>query len=94
MLPIEVRPQSQSKVSQRDPSEAADSENILPSLLKYFTDAQITNTGGAVYNTILADMLTNIDKHSEIFVLDLLMIIDELLAELGENQYATAIAIK
>ncbi len=94
LLPLEVKPQNKAKLIKSDPSEAADSERILSSLYKYFPNAEITLTGGAIYNTVVNKMISNIDEKNDDFLLGLLMIIDELLAELGENQYATALAIK
>lgn len=94
LLPKEVKPQDRDKIIAVDPSEAADSENILPNLCKYFPDAEVTLTGGAIYNTAINNMIANINEKEDKFLLGLLMIIDELLTEVGENQYATALAIK
>jgi ubiquinone/menaquinone biosynthesis C-methylase UbiE len=77
-----------------DPSEAADSESILDSLKKYFPNAQITLTGGVVYHLALSDILHNFDDSQDKHLLDFLMLIDDLCAELGETHYATALAIK
>ena len=94
LLSKEVIPLNKSKLIASDPSEAADSERILSGIKKYFPSAEITLTGGAIYNTALSDMIGNFDEENDRFILDLLMIIDELLADLGENQYSTALAIK
>ncbi|MGB3468174.1 MAG: class I SAM-dependent methyltransferase [Cyclobacteriaceae bacterium] len=93
-LSKDVIPLDKAKLIASDPSEAADSDKILSGIKKYFPGAEITLTGGAIYNTALCDMIGNFDEENDKFILDLLMIIDELLAELGENQYATALAIK
>jgi hypothetical protein len=77
-----------------DPSEAADSERILESVKKYFPDAEITLTGGVVYHLALNDILRNFDESGDRHLLDLLMIIDGLCADLGETHYATALSIK
>jgi len=79
-----------------DPSEAADSERIIAAVLNYFPDAEITKTGGTIYNLVLSDMLHNFDedRKDDQLLLELLMIIDELCVKLGETQYATALAIK
>jgi len=34
-----------------DPSEAADSDSIMPALREFFPTAQIIRTGGAIYHT-------------------------------------------
>ena len=77
-----------------DPSEAADSARILAAVKKYFPNAEVTLTGGAMYGLALNDILQNFDEHKDRHLLDLILIIDDLCAALGETQYATALAIK
>jgi len=80
-----------------DPSEAADSSNIMQSVKKYFPNAKIKLTGGLIYNTTLSDVLYNINESDEKdkAILELLLIIDELSLNSGvENQYATVLAVK
>ncbi|MDO8870922.1 MAG: glycosyltransferase [Methanobacteriaceae archaeon] len=81
----------------QDPSEAADSDNILESVIKYFPDAEITLTGGTIYHETLNDILHNIDEFDlkDKAMLELLLIIDELATKSGiESQYATALGMK
>lgn len=87
------RPNVQDIISD-DPSEAADSEQIIPSVKRCFPNAEITLTGGVVYHLALSDILQNFDEVEDKFILDILMIIDDLCADLGETHYATALAIK
>lgn len=47
-----------------DPSEAADSEAIIPALRETFPDAWIKSVGGTVYHLALNDILTNIPDGS------------------------------
>lgn len=80
-----------------DPSEAADSVQILKSVIKYFPNADITLTGGSIYHGTLSDILHNIDESDlkDKTILDLLLIIDELATKTGiESHYATALGIK
>lgn len=77
-----------------DPSEAADSANILASVRRYFPDAQITATGGVVYNLALNDILNNFNEAQDRTVLELLMLIDDFCTDLIETHYATALAYK
>jgi 2-polyprenyl-3-methyl-5-hydroxy-6-metoxy-1,4-benzoquinol methylase len=77
-----------------DPSEAADSTRILAAVKNFFPDAEVTLTGGAMYGLALNDILQNFDEHKDAHLLDLILIIDDLCAALGETQYATALAIK
>lgn len=58
-----------------DPSEAADSEAILPSVLKYFPDAFIKHIGGTIYHMGLNDVLTHIPDESPF--LKMALMIDE-----------------
>ena len=48
-----------------DPSEAADSENILNSVTKYFPNADITCTGGIVYCLALSGIYSNFNEENE-----------------------------
>lgn len=77
---------------QRDPSEAADSSNILPSIKKYFPDATIINLGGLIYAQVLVQIIMNIPDDSEL--MDRLLILDQYLSERGFNQYIFAYAKK
>ena len=79
---------------QADPSEAADSARILPSIQKYFPKAQITITGGAVYHMALNDILQNFDEIDDAWLLDLFLLMDDMMIAMGEAHFATAIAIK
>ena len=47
-----------------DPSEAADSEAIIPAIEAYFPDAEIRHVGGTIYHMVLNDVLTNIPEES------------------------------
>lgn len=88
-----VRPDPD-KLAAVDPTECADSARILASVKKYFADAEIILTGGVIYHTALNDVLHNIDESEDKFLLDLLLIIDDLCTMLGETHYAVAIASK
>ena len=88
-----VRPDEQ-KFIKIDPSEAADSEKIVEAIYKYFPNAEVKYTGGVVYHQVLNDMLNNFDEKNDKILLDLLMIIDELCAKLGQTHYGVALALK
>ncbi|NDV25603.1 class I SAM-dependent methyltransferase [Desulfovibrio sp. JC010] len=75
-----------------DPSEAADSESIIPSLKKRLKNPTIIFTGGVIYHSGLNDILSNIDEHSQF--LTTALHIDSLASQAGLNQYAVCIAIK
>ena len=76
----------------RDPSEAADSESIIPSLKKRLDDPLIIPTGGVVYHVGLNDILTNIPEDSPL--LSLALTIDSIASRSGLNQYGVCIAEK
>ncbi|NET78584.1 class I SAM-dependent methyltransferase [Okeania sp. SIO1F9] len=94
LLPKTLTRNSIERMIQIDPSEAADSERIIDSIKKSFPQAEITITGGVVYHLALSDILHNFDESKDKYLLDFLMLIDDLCSELGETHYATAIAIK
>lgn len=75
-----------------DPSEAADSENILPAVRTYFKNAKITMLGGVVYLLLLDRMIQNIPEKSEL--LDRLIIADEEAIKRGMSLYAFILAKK
>lgn len=73
-----------------DPSEAADSDNIIPALRFVFPDVTIQFTGGAIYHLGLNDVLANFKEDEE--GLGIALLLDDALSEMGENQYAIALA--
>lgn len=77
-----------------DPTEAADSERILPCLRDRFPNVQIKNIGGALYNLALTDIIYNLNSPDTEWLLDILLHIDDLLSDLGENHYVLAMAQK
>jgi SAM-dependent methyltransferase len=85
-------------IEKKDPSEAADSERIIDSVMKWFPNAKITFTGGIAYHLALSDILSNFNEQDEKdkALLDLCMVIDELCTYIPdlESHYAVAIAIK
>jgi SAM-dependent methyltransferase len=74
-----------------DPTEAADSSNILPALGKCFPDAEVILTGGCIYHLALNDVLANVEE-GDAALLQNLLLLDEALAEAGETHYAVALA--
>ncbi len=94
LFPIRRRRPDPAKLKDSDPSEAADSDKILPSVAKIFPQAQVILTGGVVYHLALSDIVANFDEDNDHILLDLLMLVDDLLSSQGENLYAVAIAIK
>ena len=88
-----ARPTVESMIA-LDPSEAADSDNILPALKRVFPRASVTLTGGVIYHLALNDVLANFDDLDDDPLLQSLLLLDETVARAGETQYAVAIASK
>ena len=82
------------KFIEADPSEAADSANILPGIKEIFPLANVILTGGIVYHLALNDVLANFDEEHDMPLLQSLLLLDEMLAKNGHTQYAVAIATK
>ncbi|MDF2511038.1 MAG: hypothetical protein K0S04_904 [Herbinix sp.] len=61
-----IKAPSMQHMMNTDPSEAADSENIIPAVKKHFKNPTIINTGGLVYHLCLEDILQNMPEESEI----------------------------
>ncbi|RDU98394.1 class I SAM-dependent methyltransferase [Trinickia dinghuensis] len=77
-----------------DPSECADSVNILPELTRVFPDAWVHKTGGGIYHLALNDILHNIIAAQDYDLLERLLEVDDECAKIGETHYAVAIAVK
>ena len=82
------------KFMEVDPSEAADSSNILKSVKEIFPRSVIIPTGGIIYHLALNDILANLDDEFDSVLLQSLLLLDETLAKMGHTQYAVAIATK
>lgn len=94
MLPTKVDRPPVSVVMAGDPSECADSVNILPELARIFPDAWIQKTGGGIYHLGLSDVLHNIVVAEDYALLEKLLELDDECAAIGETHYAIAIAVK
>jgi SAM-dependent methyltransferase len=89
-----VRRPSVEEMLASDPSEAADSENILPALRKVFPQAEIVLTGGVIYHLTLNDVITNFEDTQDAELLQTLLDFDADLASHGQTHYASAFACK
>lgn len=90
---IATRPAIKSMIA-TDPTEAADSENILSSVVRTFPEVEIIPTGGLVYFLALNSLLQNFNDQDDGKFLKLFLSIDEKLARMGHTYYAVAIASK
>lgn len=92
LLPIRrVRP-TISALLEIDPSECADSGDILRSVVTIFPQATIIPTGGIVYSLALSDVIANIDEKEDAALLRTLMVADDFCTQGGDFLYAVAYA--
>ena len=75
-----------------DPSEAADSDNIVPAFHKYFPMGTLVPLGGLVYVLGLDGIIGNISEENPL--LDRLLKMDALLSKQSHNYYAVAYGFK
>jgi SAM-dependent methyltransferase len=76
-----------------DPSEAADSSSIIPSLEIFFPEAKIEWLGGALYHFGLKPILPNIEDDPDgAHIMNSALLLDDALSELGENHFAYCFA--
>lgn len=83
---------SEEEIIQKDPSEAADSGNILPAFRKHFPEGTVIPLGGLIYVLGLDGIIVNIPENS--ILLKKLLTIDFLLSKDSHNYYAVAYAVK
>lgn len=79
-------------IARTDPSESADSENIIDALRYEFPSGTLWWLGGYIYHLALADLIWNFDGTEDSPELAMCLAIDELLSSLGENHYAAFLA--
>jgi SAM-dependent methyltransferase len=94
MLPRQAVRTALPVIMATDPSECADSANILPELLQIFPDAWVRKTGGGIYHLALNDVLHNLIQAQDYDLLEKLLELDDQCIEIGETHYAVAIAVK
>lgn len=94
MLPRSVNRQPREKLIARDPTEAIDSDRIIPATLQYFPNAEIYPLGGIIYHLALNEIIGNFMSAENEPLLNSLLLYDELLSKNGMNNFAAAIATK
>ncbi len=91
-IPVNIGRPSIDKMIQADPSEAADSESIIPAVKNFFPSCFLCTTGGVIYQTALNHILAKISEESPI--LKWALYTDDVLNDMGLFQYAVAIGEK
>jgi SAM-dependent methyltransferase len=74
-----------------DPSEAPDSENILPAIQDLLPGADLWLLGGVIYHIGLNDVIANFRLPEDKPLLDIAMLLDEALSMAGHNHFAVCI---
>jgi SAM-dependent methyltransferase len=95
LFPTSVKRPSERKLIARDPTEAADSDNILGALEETFDSLEIVPLGGIIYHLGLNELFTNIlndPEHHDL--LAALLQLDAAIAKRGLNNFAAAFAKK
>ncbi|MDL2209335.1 class I SAM-dependent methyltransferase [Desulfovibrio sp. OttesenSCG-928-O18] len=82
--------QTVEEIMRDDPSEAADSESILPAFAAHFPLGTVIPLGGLLYVLGLDGILVNIPEDSEL--LRRILKMDAMLSSAGHNYYAAAYA--
>jgi SAM-dependent methyltransferase len=85
LLPKIITQPSAEKLMAHDPTEAADSENILPAIKHYFPEANITILGGGIARLVLDYIGHNLDedKQEDDTLIKFILLIDDMAAKLG-----------
>lgn len=79
------------RLMSEDPTESAQSGQIIGAIRRSFPSALIKLTGGIVYHLALNDVLANLTE-DDTPLLDQLLLLDEVCAEAGHTHYAVALA--
>ena len=84
-VPFRMPRHNAEKLKAADPSEAADSEQIVPRALEHFPGGRWTMLGGVIYATGLNDIVGNFEALDRLDLLKVCLLADEALSALGEN---------
>jgi SAM-dependent methyltransferase len=91
LLPREVRRPDPRELAARDPTECADSDDILPAINRHFPEAEVKLTGGVIYHLALNDVLANFRDLEDRWLLELLLLLDDMCIAAGHTHYAVAV---
>ncbi len=79
------------KLAAADPTECADSADILPAVRRHFPAAWIKPTGGAIYHSALHNVIVNFTDE-DTPLLELMLLLDDVCTMSGHTHYAVALA--
>jgi SAM-dependent methyltransferase len=84
-VPLKATRPDPAKMKAADPSEAADSDRIVPCARRYFPEDEWKMLGGAIYAVGLNDIIGNFQKYDRLDLLQVCLLADQALSLLGEN---------
>ena len=90
-LPSTIERPDPDKLAAADPTECADSDDILPAIRRHFPAAWIKPTGGTVYHTALHKIIANFTEE-DAPLLETLLLLDDVCTMAGHTHYAVALA--
>jgi SAM-dependent methyltransferase len=74
-----------------DPTECADSANIIPAIRKHAPNARVAFLGGCIYALALDDILNNFRKEEDLVLLRNAMGLDKFMSNAGMNYFFTCV---
>jgi SAM-dependent methyltransferase len=93
-VPLRPKRVDPERLRAADPSEAADSDRIVPRALAHFPYGRWTMLGGVIYATGLSDIVGNFERLNRLDLLHACLLADQALSALGENHYGFFISRK
>lgn len=90
-LPTSLKRPDPYKLAAEDPTECADSADILPAIRRHFNAAWIKPTGGTIYHSALNDVIHNFTDE-DAPLLEWLLLLDDACTLAGHTHYAVALA--
>jgi len=89
--PARREPESVEYWLEVDPTECADSANIIPAIRKLAPQTRLHFLGGLIYGYAMHDILSNFDEDLDRPLFEFAMLVDELLSKLGYNYFFTGV---
>ena len=90
-LPTTIERPDPDKLAAADPTECADSDDILPAIRRHFPAAWIKPTGGTIYHAALRKVIANFTDE-DAPLLEMLLLLDDVCTMAGLTHYAVALA--
>ena len=97
--PQKLLPRHQQRVALKriiadDPTEAVDSENIIPAIQSHFPQAEITTLSANIARLVLGYILQNLSEDEDDLLINLVLLVDDMAIQLGIHHDAFILASK